>query len=272
MAQVESRSTPGASTGRRSMMLEENWRIWAVSIGTFLLIVTVWEAATRLQLTSPLILPPLESVVSQMYAGLVSERLWWQHVGVTLAETVIGFGLGVLAALVLGGTLAFLDTVRRGLHPYILGVQTFPKVAIAPLLMTWLGYGLSPKVALAAFLSFFPVYSATVAGLTAIDPDQLSLMRVLGSRKWQELKYFRFPHAATYILPSLDVALVMAFLGALVGELVSARSGLGYLIALNTTYGDMGTVYGVLILLAMLGMALHLLMSLSTRSIRFMRR
>lgn len=231
------------------------------------LVIGIWEAGTRLELVSPLILPRLEDIGGQLMAGLVTQRSWWPHVGVTLLETIAGFGAGVAFALALGGVLAFMTTVRRGIHPFILGIQTFPKVAIAPLLMTWLGYELAPKIALAAFLAFFPVYSATVAGLTTINPDQLALMRMMEAGKWQELRHLRFPNATTYVVPSLDVALVLGFLGALVGELVSAHHGLGYLIALNTTYGDMAAVYGVLILLSALGMGLHLMMSLLTRGI-----
>lgn len=243
----------------------------SVFLIALVVIVVVWETITRLNLVSPLILPRLEHVVGAMYAGLVSQRSWWPHVGVTLMETFAGFSLGVLVALVLGGTLAFMDTVRRGLHPFILGVQTFPKVAIAPLLMTWLGYGIAPKVALAAFLAFFPVYSATVAGLLAINADQLALMRMLEARKWQELRHLRLPNAMSYVIPSLDVALVLAFLGALVGELVSAKQGLGYQIALSTAYGEVASVYGVLILLSMLGMVMHLAMSWLTRRLRYRR-
>ena len=184
----------------------------AVFAIALLLLIGLWEAATRLALVSPLILPRLEDIAGQLVAGLLTQRGWWLHVGVTLLETIVGFVVGVVIALALGGVLAFMTTVRRGIHPFILGIQTFPKVAIAPLLMTWLGYGLAPKIALAAFLAFFPVYSATVAGLTTINPDQLALMRMMEARKWQELRHLRFPNATTYVVPSLDVALVLAFL------------------------------------------------------------
>jgi NitT/TauT family transport system permease protein len=243
-----------------------------VFVIALVVIVTVWELITRLQLVSPLILPRLEQVVAFMFAGLVTDRIWWRHVMVTLMETFAGFSIGVIVALALGGVLAFMDTVRHGLHPFILGIQTFPKVAIAPLLMTWLGYGLAPKVALAAFLAFFPVYSATVAGLTAINADQLALMRMMEAKKWHELRHLRLPNAMSYVIPSLDVALVLAFLGALVGELVSAREGLGYQIALSTAYGEVAGVYGVLILLSMLGMFMHLAMSWLTNRLRYRQR
>lgn len=232
-------------------------------------LLVVWEAITRLEWVSPLILPRLGHVAEAIYSGLVARGTWWPHVGVTLIETFAGFSIGVALALLLGGTLAFMETVRKGLHPFILGVQTFPKVAIAPLLMTWLGYGLAPKIALAAFLAFFPVYSATVAGLVAINADQLALMRMLEARKWHELRHLRLPNAMTYVIPSLDVAMVLAFLGALVGELVSAKQGLGYQIALSTAYGEVAGVYGVLILLSMLGMVMHLAMSWLTRRLRY---
>src|SRR5699024_9206464 len=124
----------------------------------------------------------------------------------------------------------FVDTIRISLYPYIIAAQTFPKIAIAPLLITWLGYGWSPKIVIGATLAFFPVFANTIAGLREVNNDELDLLRSLKASSWQEFRYLRLPNALSYIFPSLTVAAVMSLLGVIVGEFVGASAGLGYLI------------------------------------------
>lgn len=158
-----------------------------------------------------------------------------------------------------GAFLAFIPLLSSAVYPYILAFQAFPKIAIAPLFIIWLGYGDAPKVIIATSLVFFPIIGATMAGLIDVDPDQHNLMRSVGATKRQELRHLRLPRAMSYIFPSLDVAVVVALLGVITVEIVGAESGLGRVITARATYGDTEAVYAAMIVLALAGAILHVL-------------
>ena len=140
-----------------------------VTVGTLVVLLALWQAAAGLHLVSALILPPPMDVVRAFRDGVIG-GMWFEDILVTLEETVIGFAVGLVTALILGALFAYAETMRRGLYPYLLALQTFPKIAIAPLLVAWLGYGMAPKVVISALLAFFPVYANTLAGFLEIDP------------------------------------------------------------------------------------------------------
>jgi NitT/TauT family transport system permease protein len=162
----------------------------------------------------------------------------------------------------LGALFAYVPALRMAAFPYVVFLQTFPKIAIAPVLVAWLGYGLLPKVVIGALLAFFPVFANTVAGLSQIDADELRLLRSLGATRWQELRYLRLPSALPYIFAAMDVAVVVSLLGVIVGEFVGAEQGLGYRIQARTGFGDMASVYAVLFILGCIGTGLYQLMRL----------
>ncbi|MFC9839244.1 ABC transporter permease [Rhodococcus sp. NPDC127530] len=172
-------------------------------------------------------------------------------------EMVMGFVIGTVAGLVIGAIFAFLKPLYEAVYPFVIALQSFPKVAIAPLLVVALGYGAAPKIVVAALLAYFPVMTAAIAGFTALDPDEHNLMKSIGARKWQEMRYLRLPNAMSYIFPSLDVAIVFALLGAVAAELVGAQEGLGYLLVERQGYGDSASMFAALILLAIMGVALR---------------
>jgi len=205
----------------------------------------LWQLAYQFGWVSHLVLPSIKEVLSAFYDGVILGA-WWQHIGVTLLEALLGFVYGVAAAIALGAVFAFAETLRVSFYPYVLIAQTFPKIAIAPLLVTWLGYNMAPKVVIAALLVFFPVFVNTIAGLRSASEDQLNLLRAMQASKWQEFKSLRLPLALAYIFPALTVAVVYALLGSIVGEFVGAKAGLGYVIVQFTFLGDIAGVFAVL--------------------------
>ncbi len=209
----------------------------------------LWQLAYQFGWVSHLVLPSIKEVLSAFYDGVILGA-WWQHIGVTLLEALLGFVYGVAAAIALGAVFAFAETLRVSFYPYVLIAQTFPKIAIAPLLVTWLGYNMAPKVVIAALLVFFPVFVNTIAGLRSASEDQLNLLRAMQASKWQEFKSLRLPLALAYIFPALTVAVVYALLGSIVGEFVGAKAGLGYVIVQFTFLGDIAGVFAVLMVLA----------------------
>jgi len=252
------RSRLGGSPGTKST-------IGAVLI--FVAFVATWQIVATSGMVSKLLLAPPADVLAAL-GRMVSEGTLWPHLWATVQETVLGFLLAVVAALVVGSAFAFSPIIRNAVYPYILISQTFPKVAIAPLIVAMFGYDLAPKVVLAALLAFFPVLTNTMAGLTEISEDEVNLFRSLRASKWQELRYLRIPNALAFIFPALNSAAVLALIGAIVGEFVASRSGIGYAIQQYTTTGEVAATYASLIVLSVFGLAIYGVLTLSERLVR----
>ncbi|HEY3688559.1 MAG TPA: ABC transporter permease [Streptosporangiaceae bacterium] len=238
-----------------------NWIAAVLAVVLLVVIVGVWQLAVTQEWTSSLVLPPPADVFASLKNGFATAQgSWWPDIWVTLSETVIGFAIGVVAAMVVGAVFAYVDVLRKAVYPYVLFMQTFPKIAVAPLLVAWLGYGAAPKIVISALLAFFPVFTNTITGLSRINGNERRLIRSCGANWLQELWYLRLPNAKPYIFAAMDVALVVALLGTIVGEFVGSKSGLGYRIQQSTAFGDTASVYAVLIILGALGIALHFVM------------
>jgi NitT/TauT family transport system permease protein len=267
---AQSSNQPAEAVSRRPRKRRSFWARYGVSIvftGTLVLILALWFLAVGVGVVSHLILPAPGEVAVAFATG-VFQGAWLNDIYVTLQEAVLGFLAGAILAVVIGAVFAYMSTLRRGLYPFILAFQTFPKIAIAPLLLAWLGYGLAPKVIIAAMLAFFPVFSNTLAGFLEVDPAMVDLLRSMRASPLQELRYLRAPNAVAFIVPSFDVAMVLALLGAIAAELAGAAAGLGNVIQQRTFLGDTPAVYAVLILLAILGLGMKLVIGLATRRFR----
>jgi NitT/TauT family transport system permease protein len=221
------------------------------------LMLLAWEGGIRLLDVQQLLLPAPSAVAKALYDGITSGQLV-RHFGVTLFETAAGFIVGALCGLLLGGLIAQSARLERLIYPYVIGFQTVPKVAIAPLIVIWFGYGLSAKVVIAATIAFFPVLANTIAGLRSAPEDQIELMAAFMATKSQTLWKVRVPQALPYILVGLDVAAVLAVIGAVVGEFVSAKEGLGFYILQAGFALDTPGVFAALTLLAVMGILIHI--------------
>lgn len=219
-------------------------------------LLVLWEGSCRLFGISSLILPTPSSIAVRFLDLIVSGTIW-PHLGATLAAVLSGFGLGVVAGLVSGATISLVPAVERLVYPYVVALQTVPKIAIAPLFIIWFGYGLASKIVITALVCFFPVLVSVMAGFHSTDRDQLDMMKAFGATPMQILLRLRLPSALVLIFAGLEIAAVMAVIGAIVGEFVGAQQGLGYLItALNFSL-DVPGVFAVLIFLSLIGIVLH---------------
>jgi NitT/TauT family transport system permease protein len=239
----------------------------ALAVAIFVVLMGSWFYLSETETVSNLLLPrPIE--VWESLERLISTGLLWTHLAATAQETLIGFAIAVVAAVVIGSVFAMSRIIRLAVYPYILASQTFPKVAIAPLIVAALGYGLMPKVVLAALLAFFPVLVNTIAGLTEVREAEEDLLRVLRANKWQELRYLRLPNALAFIFPALSSAAILALIGAIVGEFVSGRVGVGYAINQYTITGEVSATYAMLFVLALFGLAIYGVLNLLERLVR----
>jgi NitT/TauT family transport system permease protein len=229
-----------------------------------IVIVAAWEAACKLFDISPLILPPPFAIASRLYVLVASGDIW-PHLWATVVEIVSGFVFGVVAGLVIGAMVSLIPVIERLIYPYLVALQTLPKVAIAPLFIIWFGYGLTSKIVITALVCFFPILVSVVAGFHSTDRDQLDMMKAFGATKWQTLVRLRIPSALVLIFAGLEIAAVLAVIGAIVGEFVGAQVGLGYLIvALNFSL-DVPGVFAVLIMLSAIGLLMHGAMRFAAR-------
>jgi NitT/TauT family transport system permease protein len=230
--------------------------------------VLLWEAIVRVFRIPPF-LAPAPTAVAASLAGGIRTHLYVEHFGVTLYEALAGFLIAGASGIVIGAVIAQFRLVERTLYPYLVALQTMPKIAIAPLIVVWFGFDTSSKVVIAATVAFFPVLVNVVVGLKTIDAGKLELMRSLRATRWQTFRLVQFPHALPFVFAGLDVAIVFSVLGAIVGEFVGAQRGLGNLILQFNMTLDIAGVFAVLIMLSLMGVALHLIMQAIQRRIIF---
>ena len=237
-------------------------RVQNIAFGVLLL--GAWEGACRIFHISDLVLPSPSAILSKIIS-LSMTGVIWPHLWATLIEIVAGFLLGVASGLVLGTLISLIPIVERLVYPYVVALQTLPKVAIAPLFIIWFGYGLTSKIVVTALVCFFPILVSVVAGFHSTDKDQLDMMQAFGASKWQTLVRLRIPSALVVIFAGLEIAAVLAVIGAIVGEFVGAQAGLGFLIVTLNFNLDVSGVFAVLIYLSFIGLILHGLMRFAAR-------
>ncbi|WP_433385210.1 ABC transporter permease [Actinoplanes sp. CA-142083] len=172
----------------------------------------------------------------------------------TLLEVIQGYLIAVGLGLAVGGLLATSETIERALMPSIVAVNAVPKLAFAPLLLVWMGFGQGPKVVMVVLLCTFPILLACVAGLTRTPAEMIELARSLPASRWQILTRFRLPAAMPQIFVGLKTAMPLAVIGALVGELSGSTGGLGYVI--QNAGADTGTAFAAITLLAAISVGL----------------
>jgi len=187
----------------------------------------IWEIYVRLSGISPLILPAPSRVADQI---VFHREMLWANTLPTLQATLAGFSLSLTVALTLSVALDFSDRLRQALFPIFVVSQTLPLVAIAPLVVLWFGFELTPKVLLVGLVTFFPMLVALVDGYEGTDPTIEDLMRSMGATRTQVFRHVRLPSAMPYFFAGLRISITYAVVAAIFAEYVGARAGLGIVI------------------------------------------
>lgn len=235
---------------------------------TLVLILGGWEwYVTRFEV-SQLILPAPSSIMVALYQGLASGLLV-SALMTTLQAIVLGFALSATAAIVLGTLISQNRLIEAAVYPYVVALQTLPKIAIAPLILVWLGLGIESKIFIAALVSFFPMLVNTITGLKSASSDKLELMMALTASPTKTFFLVKLPEALPYIFAGLQIGIVLAVLGAIVGEFVGSKAGLGYLIIQMNYSMDVAGMFAVLVILGLMGVVLNLLITTLRKRIIF---
>jgi len=215
-----------------------------------------WEGLVR-GLGVPAFIVPAPSAVVETFVSGVLSGAYFRHLFVTAFEAVSGFALGSALGLIIGTVIVVFPTMERIIYPYVVSLQTIPKVAIAPLMVVWFGFGMISKVLVVALVALFPVLVNVIAGLRAVDQDRLDLLNALSASRWQVFRYLRFPNALPFIFAGLNTAIVFSVIGAIVGEFVGANQGIGFLILQANYQLDIAGAFALFAVLAIMGVTLH---------------
>ena len=202
-------------------------------------------------------------------AGFMARGGYWLHTCVTVWEVLLGFFIGSGVGLLLGTVISQFRIIEATLRIYLVAIQSLPKIALAPIIVLWFGFGLTSKVVIICLLTFFPLLINSMAGFKAVDPERLELMRALGANPWQIFWKVRLPSAMPYIFAGLDMAAVFAVVGAVVGEFVGAQRGLGTLILSMNAQMDIAGTFSVFIILAVVGIVIHKALRMVERRVLF---
>ena len=226
-------------------------------VASVVVVLLLWEGCIRLFKVEPFIFPAPTAVLWSLWLGIASGK-YVSALGVTLTEVLTGATIGAVAGILIGIAMVSSRLAYRLVYPWIVGIQTIPKVAVAPLMLVWFGFGIESKILIVTLTSMFPVMINTIAGLQATEQDQVALVRALCGGRMQILRYVQVPAALPYIFAGLNTAIVLAVIAAIVGEFVGARAGIGYLILQANFALDLASVFALLTLLGMLGVTLSL--------------
>jgi NitT/TauT family transport system permease protein len=235
-----------------------------------LVVLGIWELLPRAGIMPEIVLPPFTSVAVGFW-GLLQEDHFWGHLRVTLNEILWGFVLGTLFGLFSGILLAVWQPLKRLTYSFIVGFQAVPKIVLAPLFISWFGYGQSSKIVMAIVISFFPVLINTLVGLESVPEDAVRLMRSIRSTRMQVFRKLSLPHAAPLILAGIKTALTFAVIGAIVGEFVGAQQGLGFLLNAYNFQLRIDRVFSVIVILAGVGALLYFLLEALDRRLIYWR-
>ena len=222
----------------------------------------IWEGSVRLAEVPTWLLPPPSTIFAELYS---SRSLLWVHTLVTLQEVLIGFALALGGGIALALVIAYSRLVERSLYPIVIASQTIPIIAIAPLLLIWVGYGLTPKVIVVALIAFFPIVVNMVDGLKAVDADMVNMMRTFGASRWQVFSKLQMPISLPFLFSGTKIAISVSVIGAVIGEWIGASQGLGYLMTRSIPQFQTERVFAAIVILSIMGIALFLCVVLLER-------
>jgi len=231
-------------------------------------IVVVWKIALAQEWVSTRVLPHPEDIVTS-FVDLSLSDIWWDDVAATLYESVAGFLLGSALGLALAIPSGLWRPMRRMLHPYAIGLQVTPRIAIAPLIIAWAGFGYSSKIWIAAIISFFPVYVNALTGMLTVDEESREMFRSLGASKWQTFTRLVTPSSLPVMFAGLKTAAGLSLVGAVVGEFISAQRGLGVLVQQFSYQQAVSDAFAVIVMLMLLGLLLYAVMEWIERATVF---
>jgi len=223
---------------------------WLVIAGLIIL----WQAVVQLFGIRQFILPAPSAIWDafvEYRAPILDNALF------TLANTLIGFGLGIAFGVLLGIVIGSSRLAYSGLYPLLIGINSVPKAAVVPILVLWLGIGQPPAIATAFMLSFFPIAVNVATGLATVEPELEDVLRSLGATRLDILRKVGLPRTMPYFFASLKVSITLAFVGAVLSETIASNDGIGYLMLQSASQFRVPLMFAGLMVIAAMGIATY---------------
>lgn len=222
---------------------------------TLALILLVWQWASR-HMVNPLFISDPLSVIRRLYAWTANGSIF-AHVGITLYEAVVGLVLGCAVGILIGIVLGTSTFLSRLLNPYILAFNALPKIALAPLILLWVGLGADSKIVFVAIVVFFLAFFNTFVGVREVDVDLIDTIRVMKAKRWQVLTKVVIPSARTWIFAGLQMSIPYALISAILGEMIASDAGLGYLLVRAGASSDTTGMFAALVIIGVLAVLIN---------------
>jgi NitT/TauT family transport system permease protein len=229
---------------------------FGVPLGLAIALIMIWEFGVRFGNIPAYLLPPPTAIIASM---LSDWRVIYLNIYPTLIAILGGFALSVVIGIPLATIIVFSRLAERVLYPPMIASQAIPKVAVAPLFVVWMGFGVMPKIWIAFLIAFFPVVIDTVIGLRSVQPEMLQLGRSMGGGTLRVFLKLRLPNALPNIFAGAKVAITLAVVGAITGEFVGSQSGLGYLLTSAGGQMDTALVFAVLVTISVIATLLFMI-------------
>jgi NitT/TauT family transport system permease protein len=220
-------------------------------------IIVVWKLIIAVFGISRFVLPQPEQVVGGM-VDVIGQRDFSGHLWVTLTETMIGFGIALVTGVAMGAVLGRILWLERALRPLVVAAQVVPKVALVPLFIVWFGFGMTSKIVIVAILAFFPIMLNTLLGTRSVEPGHRDVMRGLNAGRWATFWRLDYHSTMPYVFAGMEIGIVFAIIGAVVGEYLGGNQGLGYLIVVSLNALNAEQLFAVITILTLIGFALFL--------------
>jgi putative hydroxymethylpyrimidine transport system permease protein len=217
-----------------------------------------WEIAARLGAVENYLLP----APSEVARALVDDRdLLLSDTWVTAQEVLLGFAIAVALGLAIAVLLHLSPLLRRAVYPLVVASQAVPVIVIAPILVIWFGFGMAPKLIVIALICFFPIVVNTIDGLRSVDPDQVKMLRTLNASRSDVFRHLELPASLPYLFSGAKVAVAVAVIGAVFGELVGSDAGLGHAIQIGTAQLLTARVFAAVLILSVMAIGLFALVA-----------
>lgn len=219
---------------------------------TFVLLIAIWQLSIDVLHVPDYILPRPMMVLQSLKIGYIDGE-FWPHFLFTLRSTVSGYLIGCGCAIVVGAILAESPTFEKFVYPYVIALQSMPKVALAPLIIVWFGYGFASKLVMVALICFFPLFVNTVVGIRQTNPALVNMMKAFSAPSWYIFVRVKLFAAAGHIFAGLQISIVLSLIGAVVAEFVASSEGLGWLIQASLANFNTAQMFAALLSLVFIG-------------------
>ncbi|MCX6503159.1 MAG: ABC transporter permease [Microbacterium sp.] len=237
---------------------------WIVTPGLVIVIIGLWQLCVTVFAVNPFVFPP-PAAVGEAFVTLLIDPKTWGEAGITITEILVGFVIAVVMGIVVGVVLGKLPWLEVSIRPLIVIAQVAPKVAFVPLFVIWFGFGLTSKIVLAALLAFFPVMLNVLLGVRSVERGQREVMKSLNASRAQTFTQLEMRSLQPYLFAGMEVAIVLATIGAIVGEYLGGSVGLGAMVVRAMNSLDAARTFALILLLSLIGLALYLVVNEAKR-------